>query len=271
MHLMSKRLSRPACAAVLAASLVHPAAALELLAPHQATYRMSLAPGSTTMDIAAADGVMVYRASRECAGWAVENHTIIRYAHTDGTSVQDKWTFLSWEGDDGLSYRFRVLHEANEETDRIEGTASLETAGGPGMATYTAPEDLEVDLPAGTLFPTEHLRRLLQAARAGEKMFTRVVFDGTSEDNPYLINVVIAPVRDRASPPLAEAAGAPPAAAFWTRGAFFPYYGDAELPEFEMTIQLRDDGIAELMDQTFGDLSLRGKLMKVEMLGAPDC
>lgn len=232
---------------------------------------MSLAPGSSMVDIASADGVMVYRASRECSGWAVENHTIIRYGHGDGNFAEDKWTFLSWEGDDGLTYRFRVLHEADRNADRIEGTATLNTAGGPGVAKFTVPEGLEVDLPAGTLFPSEHLRRLLQAARSGDKMFTRIIFDGTTEDNPYLVNVVIAPLRNRATPPLAEAAGAPVAAAYWTRGAFFPYYTDTELPEFEMTIELRDDGIAELMDQKFDDLALRAKLMSVEILAAPDC
>lgn len=278
MHFMSNRLFRVPGQAILAAWLIltaglippGPALAVELR-PHQATYRMSLAPGSSTMDIASAEGVMVYRASRECAGWAVENHTVIRYGHADGNSVEDKWTFLSWEGDDGLSYRFRVLHEANRQIDRIEGTASLDAARGPGVANFTVPAGLEVALPAGTVFPTEHLRQLLQAAQAGEKMFTRVVFDGTTEDNPYLVNVIIAPLRDRTTPPLAEAAGAPAAAAYWTQGAFFPYWGAAELPEFEMSIELRDDGIAELMDQRFDDIALRGKLMSVEILHAPDC
>lgn len=271
MHVMSAGLFHAACGAILAASVIHAAAAADFLRPHQATYRMSLAPGGSKMDIASAEGVMVYRASRECAGWAVENHTVVRYGHADGNAVNDKWTFLSWEGDDGLSYRFRVLHEANREIERIEGTATLDAVGGPGVARFTLPEEMEVDLPAGTIFPTEHLRQLLQAARAGENILTRVVFDGTTEDNPYLVNAMIAPLRDRPPPPLAEAAGAPAAVAFWTRGAFFPYYGDAELPEFEMTIELRDDGIAEAMDQTFDDLSLRGRLLSVELLNAPDC
>lgn len=251
--------------------LVSSAAAQDGLVPHQAVYRMTLAPGSRAIDIASADGVMVYRAARECGGWTVENHTVIRYAQADGEDFEDRWAFVSWESDDGLTYRFRVRHQTDDEVDRIEGTAGLKTSAGGGLARFTAPEETEVDLPPGTLFPTEHLLRLIAAAKDGRTSFARVVFDGTTEDNPYFVNVMMAPLHDHAPSALAQAAGAPPVPTYWTRGAFFPYYSDSELPEFEMTIVLRADGIAESMEQVFQDLALRGTLLNVQLLPQPDC
>ncbi len=250
--------------------LIAPASADVILTPHQAVYRMALAPGSRTIDIAAADGLMVYRASRECGGWTVENHTVIRYVQDDGDTSEDKWAFASWEADDGLSYRFRVLHRVDSGVDRIEGTANLDHPGGGGVARYTVPEEMEVELPEGTLFPTAHLRRLIAAAQDGEKILTRVVFDGTTQDNPYLVNIMIAPLK-RHDEPIAEVLGAPPSVAYWTRGAFYPYFSQAEIPDFEMTIELRADGIAERVEQEFDDLGLRGTLLGVQLLPRHDC
>lgn len=251
---------------MLAASAV----AGEGLTPHEAVYRMTLGPGSKAVDVASAEGLMVYRASRECGGWTIENRTAIRYSQASGETVEDKWMFASWEADDALSYRFRVLHETNDEENRIAGTAKLEAAGGAGVASYSAPEERTVELPAGTLFPTDHLGRLLAVAEAGEKIFSRVVFDGTTEENPYLVNVVIAPLPPPASSP-AQAAGAPAVPFYWTRGAFFPYREDSEVPEFEMTIEMRGDGIAERVEQVFEDMTLRGTLLSVKLLPQPEC
>ncbi|MBL8658955.1 MAG: DUF1849 family protein [Rhodospirillales bacterium] len=257
-------------AACLAATVIAPASADVVLSPHQAVYRMALAPGSHTIDITAAEGLMVYRVARECGGWTVENHTVIRYLQEDGDTVEDKWAFVSWESEDGLGYRFRVIHKNGDDAGRIEGVASLDRAGGGGVAHYTAPEEVDVELPEGTLFPTAHLRRLIEAAQNGEKRLTRVVFDGTTEDNPYLVNVMIAPGQ-RQEKPLAQVLGAPPSASFWTRGAFYPYFANSETPDFEMTIQLRADGIAERMEQDFDDLGLSGTLLGVQLLPYPDC
>ena len=247
-----------------------PAGAGEALQPHEAVYRMTLGPGSQAVDVASAEGLMVYRAAHECGGWTVENRTVIRYSQTSGENIEDKWAFASWESDDALSYRFRVLHETDDAEDRIAGTAKLDRAGGSGLASYSAPEEQTIELPPGTLFPTDHLSQLIAAAKAGEKIFNRVVFDGTTEDNPYLVNVVIAPLPAPASSP-AQAAGAPAAPFYWTRGAFFPYGGKSEVPEFEMTIELRADGIAERVEQVFEDMSLRGALLSVKLLPQPDC
>ena len=237
--------------------------------PHEAIYRMTLGPGSKAVDVASAEGLMVYRAAHECGGWTIENRTVIRYSQTSGETVEDKWMFASWEGDDALSYRFRVLHETNNEENRIAGTAKLDRTGGAGLASYSAPEEKTVELPAGTLFPTDHLGQLLTAAKAGDKIFNRFVFDGT-DGNPYLVNVVIAPLSPPASSP-AQAAGAPAAPFYWTRGAFFPYRDKSEVPEFEMTIELRGDGIAERVEQVFEDMTVRGALLSVKLLPPPEC
>lgn len=256
--------------ACLAATLATSAGADSALAPHQAVYGMALAPGSQTLDVASADGVMVYRASRECGGWTVENHTVIRYLQEGGQPFEDKWDFASWEADDGLSYRFRAVHDDGASVKRIEGVANLDSIGGGGLAVYTAPQEFELELPEGTLFPTAHLGRLIAAQQDGKTIFTRVVFDGTTETNPYLVSAIIAPL-PKTGVPLAEALGAPASGAFWTRSAYFPYHDDGEIPDFEMTIELRLDGIAERVEQDFDGLGLRGKLLGLQLLPDPEC
>lgn len=260
-----------ACAVTLVTTLSVPADAADaVLNSHQAIYRMTLAPGSRTLDVVGAEGVMIYRAARACSGWTVENHTVIRYDQADGETFEDRWAFASWESDDGLNYRFRLMHRTGDRTDRIEGVAHLDEAAGGGIATYSEPGAFEVELPEGTVFPTAHLRSLIKAATEGQAILNRVVFDGTTVDNPYLVNIAIAPLAERDRPP-AETLGAPAASSFWTRGAYFPYFDESEMPDFEMTIELRADGVAERVEQYFHDIGLRGTLLSVELLKQPDC
>ena len=47
---------------------------------------------------------------------------------------------------------------------------------------YSLPKAEEKPLPAGTIFPTEHVTDLIAAARAGEQILSRQVFDGSGED-----------------------------------------------------------------------------------------
>ena len=67
-----------ACGVCLATLIAASASAGDRLQPHEAVYRMTLGPGSQAVDVASAEGVMVYRAAHECGGWTVENRTVIR-------------------------------------------------------------------------------------------------------------------------------------------------------------------------------------------------
>lgn len=250
---------------------VEPTTAIPLQ-PHRAVYRMALATDEPGNDVSAADGLMLYRFARGCDGWTVENKTVLRLTYDNDTTMQTVWSFVSWESTDGRHFRFRARYDQDGQTvEKIAGTAELPEDGRAGEARLNEPDDRRLPLPAGTLFPTAHMRAVIAAASAGQKNLNRVVFDGASLENPYQVNAFFGPLAPAAVEAMAKAAKLPPTPAWWTRMAFFPLASPGPLPEFEIDAQYRADGIADAIRQSFERFALDVRLHQLEVLPSPEC
>lgn len=245
--------------------------AAELL-PHRATYRMSLASATRTSGLVAAKGVMIYTFGQSCDRWTVENRTYLALTYESGAYAETVWTFASSESTDGLDFHFRARFEEGGKTvERVRGRATLAGKGEAGTARLAEPEEIEIELPPGTLFPTEHMRQLISTAERGESALERIVFDGTSLQNPYLVNALLGVLPPNAQQALASSAGLPPAPAWWTRLAYFPLHSREATPEFELSAHYRADGVAGEITQQFDDFTLRVTLDRFEALPKPGC
>jgi hypothetical protein len=215
-------------------------------------------------------GAMEYRFTERCDGWTVENRTYLLIDYEGEGEVETAWDFASWESKDGLRYRFRVRHNRNGKVvDAFQGGAELADRGGSGVARFSSPADTTVDLPRGTLFPTEHLALLLDAARGGGGHLVRTVFDGTGLDNPYRISAFIMEA-ETGGLPLADAGLS--ASRTWRMNlAFYPAALTGPLPEFEIRVLYRSDGIADGIRQDFSGFSVDLGLSHIEILPPPEC
>lgn len=239
------------------------------LAPHRAIYAMGLSTIKPGAGIAAASGTMSYEFDDSCDGWVVENRIAINYAYTEGGQVMSTTDFITWESKDGLHYKFRMRNTRDGQvTEDVEGSADLKGKGLGGVARFTRPEPATVQLPKGTLFPTEHTLRLLDTARSGGRSFWRVVFDGSGTEGPYEVNALIG------SPSQAFPAGGSPllASQAWPmRLAFFPVSSPDPMPNFEMALTYHPNGVSQQIVQSFKSFSLSGQLQSVEALPAKRC
>ena len=241
------------------------------LQPHRAVYRMVLAGPQRHSDVVSANGVMVYRFARVCDGWTVENRTFLRLLYDNDTASDTLWSFVSWEKLDGTSFRFHARYDQDGKTiEKLDGRASLKKPGGPGTAVFAQPE-ATLALPPGTVFPTAHIRELIAAATAGQHRLNRAVFDGASEDNPYVVNALFGPLTEAEAESLARRVQLPVLPAWWTRMAFYPLASPLSEPEFEMAAHYRADGIADSIVQQFDTFSLDVQLRTIELLPPPDC
>lgn len=240
------------------------------LAPHRAIYAMGLSTMKSGSGIAAASGTMSYEFDDSCDGWVVENRIAINYAYTEGGQVMSTTDFITWESKDGLHYKFRMRNTRDGQvTEDVEGAADLKGKGQGGVAKFIRPEPITMQLPKGTLFPTEHTVRLLDAAQAGGRSFWRVVFDGSGTEGPYEVNALIGGP-SQAFP----AKGASPlvASPAWPmRLAFFPVSSKDPLPNFEMALTYHPNGVSQEIVQSFKNFSLKGKLQSIEALPHKRC
>lgn len=259
-------------AAVLFAGGLPAQPAATPLQSHRAVYSMSLASTPNRSEVVSADGRMLYRFARSCDGWTVENRTVLRLGYEDDRDVDTVWTFASWESLDGLNFSFHARYEQDGQTiERLDGEARLDGPGKGGRVEFTRPEERTVELPPGTVFPTQHVRLLIDAAERGNKTLAKVVFDGASIDNPYFVNGVFGPLKTADAERLAKAAGLPVLPSWWTRMAFFPVDNDEPVPEFEISADYRSDGIADNVVQYFREFALRLRLRELSSIPPPEC
>ncbi len=242
------------------------------LTGHRALYTLKLGFADASSGIVDARGAMMYRFTDGCDGWTVENRTVMNVLYEEGEEVETIWSFTSWEAKDGLSYRFRVHQTSNGETIlRLKGTAVLNAGRKNGVARFVEPEVTSIELPNGTLFPTDHLIALFSEAKRGTSRFAKVVFDGARLDLPDEISAFMgkaAPGENRA---LMEAFGLDDMGMWKMRLAFFQMSSKEPLPDFEIDIHYREDGIAGKIEQDFGDFSFALTPDRIEILPKPDC
>ena len=257
-------------AAMAMGLLASPAGAASMeLAPHRAIYSMELASSQSGSGIVAAHGTMSYEFVDTCDGWVVENRIAIRYTYTEGGEVDTTTDFVTWESKDGLKYRFRLRSTRDGQvSDEIEGDAMLRGKGQGGKATYTRPEVMTKILPKGTLFPTLHTRELVAEAERGGKLLHRVVFDGSDPQGAFDVSALIGHGRATTTNVEKPQLGTP---SWPVRMAFFPLGGEDAEPDFEMSIDYHENGIAQSVVQGFKGFSLAGHLDSLEALPAPSC
>lgn len=255
--------------ALFAVLLFAPPVLASDLAPHRVLYRMSLVRAQASTGITGASGMMMYRFADGCDGWIVESRSRLTFRMSDGSDSDSTWNFSSWESKDGLSYRFSVRQtEDGDIVEDLRGQASLQAGGGGGSASFAAPNDLDVDLPAAAMFPTAHLKALIEAAQTDARVLTRTVFDGSSLDNPFIISAFIG---GDAGKDGFNNLGLDDSPARRIRMAFFPVESRDPEPDYEIGAIYRGDGIADSIEQDFGDFTLDLKAEKIEIPPPPKC
>lgn len=261
-------------AAILGAALclvsLAGAGAADIL-PHRAVYGLSLKETSGGSTLADVKGAMYVDWVETCEGWSSSQRLEIRFIDLRLPDIDIDSKFASWESRDGLSYRFNVLSLHNGQPEKeLRGQASLPALGEVGKAEFTAPEPRALDLPAGTIFPGRHMLELLERAAAGDKIVSRIVFDGTSEDGPFEINAVIGPLKKPAEklaalPPELDKPYRP------MRLAFFNLGREHVEPFYELSAEVMDNGIARSFLLDYGDSIIAAKLGRIELMERPRC
>jgi len=259
-------------AALFVVCAAAPSSAAAGLRPHVAVYDMALRSATSGSGLIDARGLMEYKFANGCEGWAVESRSVLRLQYDEGPELQSSWSFVSWEAKDGRSYRFRMQTVRNgNKVEDLSGRASMDASGKSGNAVFVRPDGRKLALAAGTMFPTQHVAELIAAAKTGTRQMGRVVFDGASLENPYEVSAFIAPQKDAVNQELSGRFKLPDSPLWLMRLAFFPATSRNAGPEFEMSVDYREDGIGGRIIQDFDEFSLLLQPSRIELLPEPDC
>ncbi len=255
------------CLLVVLASAVTLGMASAELVSHRAIYTMTLGSTTSKSDIHDLTGQMAFEIADGCDGWTLEQRIGLQITSLEGDEVRSYTSFTSWESKDGKRFRFSQETKQNGRTiEEISGRAELTDDGG-GTAYLTKPDAIEIPLPPGTLFPSLHTEQLIARAMAGDRYFVRVVFDGSTLDNPNQVSAFIGAPTELAG--VGDDAG--PRTAWPVRLAFFSLKRQTPEPDVEIGMLLQADGIAREVSLDYGSFTIHGELDAIEILSPMAC
>lgn len=262
-----KAFAAGAMAAFAALQMAQPAAAAVELLSHRAVYRLSLAEGGgASGGVTDVTGGLVMEWRDSCLG-AISNQRLGFVASLgDGPGFAYDVRFSSWESPDNQRLRFNVRSfDDGFLFEEFRGEAAMDDKG-TGQAEFALPAGETLELPRGTLFPTEHLRRLIEGAERGQMVVSHDVFDGSGVEGLSRITAVIG-----RSKPAAKEEDISGDRRWPVSLAYHEASGSEELPDFEISFDLSDRGVLYDVVLNYGDFALQADLEQLETFEAPRC
>ena len=153
------------------------------LAPHRAVYDLSLMRAGSSNGVENARG----RIAMEFGGDACDGYTLkyrqvtILNGSESGSNTLDIQT-ATYEAGDGRSMHFKStsFRQGMLKDGEVDGDAKL-TAQGDLNVDLKQPKKTVFGSTGETVFPTEHLKRLIEAGRRGDTTLSIRVYDGSNK------------------------------------------------------------------------------------------
>lgn len=259
--------------ALLSGALAGPATALAALEPHRAAYKLNLLAGSHRMSgLSTVTGGLVIEWKRTCDGWISHQRLGFVAGTETGGDFSHDVRFSSWEASDGSKMRYTVRsYDGDTLREEFMGEASLQSDEEGGIASFTKPDQRQITLPPGTVFPTDHINRILAEANGGQSFVSHEVFDGWGFDALTQVTSAIGSQRTYKPSNDREISSDPDGEVWPVSMAYYNTEQRSDLPEFEAEFMLTEQGVLQELLLDYGDFRLKATLAEFELLDQPGC
>ena len=264
----------------------HPAAAPPadhvLLTPHVAVYDLKLSKSRGSRGIEAVRGRILYDFSGSaCEGYELKFRQVSELDSGEGEPALSDLRSSTWEDGDARKFRFSSENLFNERrTDVVDGHADRNAK--TVAVSLSKPKEKNFNVPGGAVFPTEHMRRIIAAAREGKSVLEFPVYDG-SESGEKLYNTLTVIGRPIASGEKApsDAAAKIPELAKLTRWPVTISYFDKkdekseqsgeQTPVYSIGFELYENGISRALVLDYTDFTISGEMTSLELKNVKPC
>jgi hypothetical protein len=252
-----------------------PAAGIAL-APHRAVYDLRLGETRGKRSLEAVRGRIVYDfAGSTCEGYALQFRQVTELDTGEGKLALSDLRSTSWEEGAAKSLRFDSQNYLDRKlVDTVDGHADK---GADGVTvTLAKPKEARLDI-GSAVFPSEHMRRIIAAARAGQTLLELTVYDGSETgDKVYNSLSVIGKKIAPEHAPTDAAAGKAQIAGLARWPVTISYFdrskeGGEQTPVYAITFEAYENGVARALVLDYGDFTVAGDLISLEMKDAKPC
>jgi hypothetical protein len=251
-----------------------------VLAAHRAIYDLSLGETRGDSQIAAVSGRIVYDFSGDtCQGYSLDFRQVSELDTGEGKVSTSDLRSTTWEGADAKDFKFKSQNFVDQNlVSSVDGHAEHDPA--KTAVSLEKPQQTSLNLDPGVVFPTEHMVRAIQAARAGKSILNFPVFDGSDTgDKVFNTLTVIGKKlepdernRDDAAahePKLAKMPRWPVTISYFDKGKADD--SGEQTPVYSIGFELYENGISRALRLDYNDFVVEGKLTSLDFKDQKPC
>jgi hypothetical protein len=268
--------------AAFGSAVAAPPADKVLLAPHRAIYDLKLTRSRGSGGIEAVRGRILYDFSgNACDGYELQFRQVSELDSGEGKTALSDLRSTTWEDGTAKTFRFNSQNLRNDQTtDRVDGHA--ERNAKTVAVNLSKPKDKNFTVPENAVFPIEHMRRIIVAAREGKSILEFPVYDG-SETGEKLYNTltVIGKAIAPGVKPLDDASAKIPEMSTLTRWpvtiSYFEQHDQKDdrsgeqAPVYTISFELFENGISRALVLDYAEFTIKGELTSLDLKKAKPC
>jgi hypothetical protein len=248
------------------------------LASHRAVYELKLAQSRGNSSAMSARGRILYDFSgNSCEGYALQFRQVSELDNGEGKVTLSDLRSTSWEEGAAKRFIFKSQNYLNETLiDSVDGEA--ERRADKVAVSLAKPVDKKFNLESTIAFPTDHMRRIIVAAREEKSILEVPLYDGSDKGDKVfntltVIGRVMAP-NDRV--PSDAAAGKkalaglkrwPVTVSYFERGA----HTADQPPLYAIKFELYENGISRALMLDYNDFAISGELTTIDIRDSKPC
>ncbi len=269
------------------------------LVPHRAVYDLALDETRAGSSVGGVAGRLVLEfTGSPCHGYTLNTRLVTRLTDKKGNLTLSDLRSSTFEDGRGQSFRFATTQYLGGKLAELTFGRANRRAGADGRGIdihLKRPHDMAMRMSADVLFPTQHSRAILKAARAGKRLLEAHIYDGSDRgDKVYLTATYIgAPQAPRAQPVSTHSKPARATSMQQMRSGtdmgeldrlpswpvIISYYDQdmasdkagEGVPSYELAYTLYANGVSRNLLINYGDFSMNGVLSDLKLLPAPAC
>lgn len=268
-----------AVAAFMPAAPAH-SASVVTLAPHRAVYDLKLARAPGKRQLEAVRGRILYDFSGSaCEGYGLQFRQVSELDSGEGKVVLSDLRATTWEEGTAKSFRFDSENFLDEKSlGKVDGSAERK-AGGVTVK-LSEPMEKTLALPTDTVFPAEHMRRVIEAAMGGKSILEFPVYDGseTGEKVFNTLTVIGKEIAPGEKTPDDAAAKSDVMSKLKRWPVTISYFDKAvveqtgeQTPAYAIGFELYENGISRALSLDYGDFVVSGEMSQLDLRDEKPC
>jgi hypothetical protein len=247
--------------------------------PHRAVYDLTLGQTRENAHIASVRGRILYNfGGNACDGYTLQFRQVSELDTGEGKKSTSDLRSTTWEGGDAKRFNFASQNFVDQNLiDSVDGHAEH---GATTQVDLNKPEHKVFDIDAAVVFPTQHMVRAIEAARAGKTILDFPVFDGSDTGDKVYDTLTVIGRKLATDERKHEDAAATDlkllGMARWLVTISYFEKGkkqknSEQTPVYAISFELYENGISRALSLDYNEFVVAGKLSSLEISDIKPC